>query len=194
MDELLGKLGSAGPQGQGSGGLQDLLGGLMGSGGLGSILGGGSGAGSRNGNAGRFGGVLGGGVAALIPTLLPAVLGMLGSRGPGGQPGIHQLVDDMHAGGLGGLVGSWVGTGASLPISAAQVAQVLTPEQLAELSAKSGVPPDQISAGVAAILPHAVSSLTPDGVVPDHAQIQDTTNQLQRALAAFTGNQPGPAG
>jgi uncharacterized protein YidB (DUF937 family) len=196
MDDLLGKLTGGVTKGQGSGGLEDLLGGLMGSGGLGSLLGGGSNAGinrtTSGGGAGGLGGVLGGGVAGLIPTLLPAVLGMLGSRAAGGQSGMHQLIDDMHAGGLGDVAGSWVGTAPSQPISAAQVAQVLTPAQLAELAATSGIPADQIGAGVAAILPHAVSSLTPDGVVPDHAQVQAGAAQLQQALAALTGGLAGP--
>lgn len=191
MDELLGKLTGGRSPGQAAGGIEDLLGKLTGGGGLGSILGGGSAAGAGNGTAGGLGGMLGGGVAGLIPTLLPAVIGMLGSRGPGGQSGVHQLADTMHAGGLGDLIGSWVGSAPSQPISAAQVAQVLTPQQLADLSAKSGVPPDQIGAGVAAILPHAVSTLTPDGVLPDHAQVQSTAQQLQQALAVLTGGQPG---
>lgn len=192
MDELLGKL-TGGTQGQGSGGLADLLGGLMGSGGLGSILGPGSTIGGRAGGpAGAgLGGVLGGGVAALIPTLLPAVIAMLGSRGASGQSGVHQLIDGMHAGGLGDIASSWVGTTPSQPISADQVAQVLTPAQLAELAAKSGIPADQISAGVAAILPDAVSSLTPDGVLPDHAAVQASAGQLQQALASLTGGLSG---
>jgi uncharacterized protein YidB (DUF937 family) len=205
MDDLFGKLTGGVTQRQGSGGIEDLLGGLLGrgglgsilgggssSGGLGSILGGGSSAGVNRTGSGGLGGTLGGGVAALIPTLLPAVLGMLGNKGPNGQSGMHQLIDDMHAGGLGDVAGSWVGTAPSQPISAAQVAQMLTPAQLAELSAKSGIPADQISAGVAAILPHAVSTLTPDGVVPDHAQVQAGAAQLQQALAALTGGLAGP--
>ena len=187
MDDLLKKVEGAAGQSQGAGGLGDVLGGLMGSGGLGSILGAGAGAGVGNAMGGGLGSILGGGMGALIPTLLPAILGMLGKIGPGGQSGMHQLVDTANANGLQDLVGSWVGHGPSQPMSATQVQQVLSPEQLGDLAAKTGLPADQVSQGVAAILPHIVDTLTPNGTLPDHADVQNATNQLQQVLASITG-------
>jgi uncharacterized protein YidB (DUF937 family) len=70
------------------------------------------------------------------------------------------------------------------------VAELLTPHQLAELVASSGLPKDQVSQGVAAILPDVVSHLTPTGEVPDHGQVQATTNQLQTALTGLFGDKP----
>ncbi|HEY3410050.1 MAG TPA: YidB family protein [Propionicimonas sp.] len=197
MDELLKGLagGGQGPSGQGqpgqAGGIGDLLGGLLGGGGLGSILGAGVGAGVGNSMGGGMGSILGGGLGALLPTLLPALLGMLGGKsGAGGGSGMHQLVDTMHAKGMGDVAGSWVGTGASQPITAAQVEQLLSPGQLAQLAAESGLPPDQVSQGVAAVLPDIVSTLTPGGTLPDPAQVQATTDQLRTALAGLPGGQP----
>ena len=197
MDDLLKGLtggtqgqGSGGPAGQG-GGLGDLLGGLLSGGGLGSALGAGVGAGVGNAMGGGIGSMFGGGLGAMLPALLPAVLGMLGgSSGGTGQSGMHQIVDAMQAKGLGDVAGSWVGTGANQPISAAQVEQVLSPEQLAELAAASGLPREQVSQGVAAVLPEIVNSLTPGGTLPDHAQVQATTAQLQSALAGLAGGKP----
>ena len=124
----------------------------------------------------------------MLPALLPAVLGMLGGKsGAASQSGMHQLVDTMHAKGMGDVAGSWVGTGANQPITAAEVEQLLSPEQLAQLAAESGLPPDQVSQGVAAVLPDVVNTLTPDGSLPDHAQVQATTDQLQAALAGLAG-------
>jgi uncharacterized protein YidB (DUF937 family) len=88
---------------------------------------------------------------------------------------------------MGDVAGSWVGTGANQPITAAQVEQVLSPEQLAQLAAESGLPPDQVSQGVAAVLPDVVNTLTPDGMLPDHAQVQATTDQLRSVLAGLAG-------
>lgn len=192
MDELLKGLsgGGQGQPGQG-GGLGNLLGGLMGGGGLGSALGAGLGAGVGGSMGGGMGSMLGGGLGALIPTLLPAVLGMLGGRsGASSQSGMHQLVDTMHANGMGDVAQSWVGTGANQPITAEQVEKVLTPEQLAQLAASSGLAPDQVTQGVAAVLPDVVNTLTPGGTLPDHAQVQATTDQMQTALAALTSGQP----
>lgn len=185
MDDLL-KGVTGGGQGQGAGGIGDLLGNLLGGGNLGSVLGAGAGAGIGNSMGGGLGSVFGGGVGALIPTLLPAILGMLGGRTPANQSGLHQVVDTMHASGLGAVAQSWVGSGPNQPITAAQVEHVFTPEQLAELSAKSGIPADQVSAGVASILPHVVNSLTSGGTLPEPAQVQGVVGQLQQALAGLT--------
>jgi uncharacterized protein YidB (DUF937 family) len=136
---------------------------------------------------GGMGSMLGGGLGAM----LPAVLGMLGGRsGAGNTSGMHQLVDTMQAKGMGDVAGSWVGTGANQPITAAQVEQVLSPEQLTQLAAESGLPPEQVSQGVAAVLPDVVNTLTPDGSLPDHAQVQATTDQLRGALAGLAGGKP----
>jgi uncharacterized protein YidB (DUF937 family) len=118
----------------------------------------------------------------------PALLGMLGGRsGATGGSGVHQLVDTMHANGMGDVAQSWVGTGANQPISPEQVARVLSPEQLAQLSAASGLLTEQAAQSVAAVLPDLVNHLTPDGSLPDPAQVTATTDQLQSALAGLTG-------
>ncbi len=192
MDELIKGL-TGGGQGQpdqaqpGQGGIGDLLGGLLGGGGLGSVLGAGAGAGVGNAIGGAMGSMLGGGLGAILPALL-AMLG--GKSGDSNQSGMHRLVATMHANGMGDVAGSWVGTGANQPITAAQVERVLSPEQLAQLAAASGVPPEQVSQGVAAVLPDVVNTLTPSGTLPEHEQVQATTDQLQAALAGLTGGRP----
>jgi uncharacterized protein YidB (DUF937 family) len=192
MDDLLKGLAGQAQGGQGGqgglggqGGIGDLLGGLLGGRDVGSLLGAGVGAGVGNSLGGGMGSMLGGGLGALLPTVLPAVLGMLGGKGSGEPSGMHQLVDTMHANGLGEIARSWVGSGANQPISAAQIAQALTPEQMTELSARTGLPAEQVSAAVAAILPDVVNSLTPNGTLPDHAQVRNTTSQLQDMLAGL---------
>lgn len=195
MDDLLKGLTGGGQgtgqsqQGAAAGGLGGLLGGLAGGGGLGSILSAGLGAGVGSQLGGGMGSILGGGLGAMLPSLLPAILGMLGGKAGADRSGMHQMVDTMHANGLGGVAQSWVGTGENQSISAADVQRVLTPEQLAELSAKSGLSPEQVSQGVAAVLPDVVNHLTPDGSLPDPAQVQGTTSQLQEALAGLTAGQ-----
>lgn len=194
MDDLLkgitgGGQGETGQTGQ-AGGIGDLLGGLMGQGGLGSVLGAGLGAGAGNAVGGGMGSMLGGGLGAMLPALLPAILAMLGGKSGAGQSGMHQLVDTMHAKGMGDVAQSWVGTGANQPITAAQVEQLLTPEQIAQLAASSGLPPEQVSQGVAAVLPDVINTLTPGGAVPDHAQVQASTGQLQTALSGLLGGRP----
>lgn len=53
-----------------------------------------------------------------------------------------------------------------------------------------GLPTEQVTQGVAAVLPDVVNTLTPDGTLPDHAQVQATTHQLRSALSGITASKP----
>jgi len=129
------------------------------------------------------------GAGGLGELRLPAILGLLGAPGGNNQTGLHQLIDTMHANGLGSVAQSWVGNGANQAITPAQVEQVLTSGQITELAAKSGLPPDQLRAGVAAILPHLVSGLSPSGSLPEPAQVQGMLGQMQQALGGLAKGQ-----
>jgi uncharacterized protein YidB (DUF937 family) len=194
MDDLLKDItgaaqGQTAQAGQPGGPLGELLGGLLGGGGLGSILGaaGAGGAGGTTGVTGLGGTANPAGGLAALGTLLPAILSLLGGQGGANQTGLHQIVNTMQANGLGNIAQSWIGNGASQPITPAQVEQVLSSSQLSELAAKSGLPPDQLKSGIAAILPHLVSGLSPSGSLPEVAQVQGTVGQIQQALDGLTG-------
>jgi uncharacterized protein YidB (DUF937 family) len=97
--------------------------------------------------------------------LLQAVLAMLGNDGQAG--GLSGLVTKFQQGGLGDVVGSWVGTGQNLPISADQLQQVLGPDALSGLAAKFGLSPGDLGGQLSQLLPQAVDRLTPNGQMPD---------------------------
>ena len=155
MDELLKKLQSQGGQPGGLGGL-----------------------------GGGLGGMLGGGAGATLPALLPQVLGMLGGGAGKGQTGMHQLLDNMQSKGLGGVADSWVGPGPSQSITPAQAEQVMGPEKVKQLAAKSGLPVDQVRQGLATMLPGLVDHLTPNGQVPAASEVQSTVSSLLRGLGS----------
>lgn len=164
MDDLLKQLqgggGSSGTSG-GAGGLGGLLGGGGGGGGLGGLLGGG----------GLNMGMLGA-VAPILPSLLPALLKMLGGSSSGGKTGVEQVVSNMQAQGLGPKADSWVGPGPSEPISPDEAEQALGPDKVQQLSDESGVPKDQVKHGLSALLPGVMNHLTPDGKLPNPDQLQ----------------------
>lgn len=84
----------------------------------------------------------------------------------GGQGGgLGGLVQDFQQQGLGHLVESWVGTGQNLPVSAAQIQQVLGPKVQA-MAAQHGVSADTVSQAISQLLPHLVDQLTPNGQLP----------------------------
>ena len=97
------------------------------------------------------------------PGLVNSVLGMLTS---GQQGGLQSLIQSMEQQGLGAIASSWVGTGQNLPISPAQIEQLLGNQKLRELAAQHGIDIDQIASHLAQILPVAVDKLTPNGTVP----------------------------
>ena len=189
MDDLLKELGGAaqgqtgqtGQTSQAGGPLDELLG-VLGGGGLGSILGGAGWAVGRPVWAAR----------RIRPAAWPPWArscrrssASLGARVATTRPGLHQIVGNMQANGLGGVAQSWIGNGASQAITPAQVEQVLSSSQLSELAAKSGLPPDQLKSGIAAILPHLVSGLSPNGSLPEPAQVQGLIGQIQGALGGL---------
>jgi uncharacterized protein YidB (DUF937 family) len=75
-------------------------------------------------------------------------------------------VQAFHEKGLGGVVNSWVGTGANQSITAEQIQSVLGNEHIKEFAAKAGIPPEQASAKIAEYLPQVVDKLTPNGQLP----------------------------
>ena len=107
---------------------------------------------------GMFDGLLGGIVGAGMVT---AVNGIIEKHG-----GLQGVVNEFERNGLGPTVKSWIGTGPNQPISADQVQQVLGPELLQQLSAKSGLSVEELTQKLSQVLPQAVDRLTPDGKIP----------------------------
>jgi Uncharacterized protein conserved in bacteria len=80
----------------------------------------------------------------------------------GGLPGV---LEKFRAAGLADEVASWVGKGANLQITAAQITQVLGSSTIQAAAGKLGIAPSEISAKIAEYLPQVVDRMTPDGTV-----------------------------
>jgi len=106
---------------------------------------------------GLWDGLIGGAAGAEMVTV---VNGFIEKHG-----GVKGIVDQFEKQGFGPTVQSWVGTGENQPISPAQVNQALGSDSLQELAAKLGIPPEEMAAKLADLLPKAVDKLTPDGTV-----------------------------
>jgi uncharacterized protein YidB (DUF937 family) len=104
---------------------------------------------------------LGGSAAgSKTPSLDHAVAEVIGSGG------LNSLVQRFQSAGLGGVIASWIGTGANQPISGDMLHGVLGSEWVQQLAAKTGLPADQLLSQLAHHLPTAVDRLTPDGQLP----------------------------
>ncbi len=117
-------------------------------------------------------------------SILDALKGLAGGQGAtSGNPtldliggliqksgGIGGLVSALQQGGLGGVVNSWIGTGANQQVSGPQLGQALVGtaagQHVGAMAQKLGVDPSQILGQLAQHLPGAVDHLTPDGQVP----------------------------
>ena len=162
----------------GSGGLGDLLGGVLGGhggqgSGLGDVLGGLLGGAGGNTGAGGVGALLGGVLAG----------GTGGAGGAGGAGGLGSLLDQFQRAGFGEQVSSWVGSGQNLPISPAAIAQVFGGQALAQVAQRAGVSEAEASEGLSQLLPEVVDRVTPDGQLPNLEQLAASAAALTRQFS-----------
>jgi uncharacterized protein YidB (DUF937 family) len=96
--------------------------------------------------------------------MLDAVTMMLNDPKTGGLQG---LVTMFEQGGMGGVIASWVGTGANQSISAEQIQAVLGSEQVQAIASRLGLNTQDVAGHLAQLLPQVVDKLTPGGSIPD---------------------------
>ncbi|MEW6466142.1 MAG: YidB family protein [Pseudomonadota bacterium] len=121
---------------------------------LGSVLGGQSGAQAAPGGE-------------ALAQVLGGLLSGSGSGGAGG--GLGGLVEQFQRAGLGEVIGSWIGTGRNLPVSAEQIGQVLGSDTVAQIAQRLGVDPAQAAGQLSHLLPEVIDRLTPNGQLPAQA-------------------------
>ena len=142
---------------------------------------------------GGLGALLGGSNGGALTSLLPGVIGMLGGKSgssttkkgkgsAGASSGLEALIAALSAGGLGDIVGSWIGGGPNKPITPAQVKKGVGAKKLAELSAQSGMPVNDVAKHLSVLLPGLVNHLTPDGTVPEASSLDAALQRLQGSL------------
>jgi uncharacterized protein YidB (DUF937 family) len=108
-------------------------------------------------NMGLLDGLIGGAIGAEMVTV---VNGFIEKHG-----GVKGLADQFQKQGLGPTFQSWVGTRENLPVSPDQMHQVMGAETVQQLAAKLGIPPGELTAKIAEILPKAIDKMTPGGNV-----------------------------
>ena len=103
---------------------------------------------------GILGGVVGGEMATVVNSFIER------------HGGVQGIVTQMQQQGLGATVKSWVGTGPNQPITADQVHQAFGQGTIAELAAKAGLTPQELSQKLSQVLPQVIDKLTPTGQIP----------------------------
>jgi uncharacterized protein YidB (DUF937 family) len=99
--------------------------------------------------------------------------GLLSGLGGGGLgSGLRELLDRFRQSGHEDTAQSWVSTGANRPIAAHDMEQVLGAERIEWLMQQTGLPKEQLLAGLSQHLPGAVDQLTPKGQVPTDEELE----------------------
>lgn len=80
--------------------------------------------------------------------------------------GVSGIVNQLQTKGLGDTVKSWVGTGPNAPVSGEALHEAFGSQTVADLAAKFGMSPAELSEKLAQVLPQAVDKMTPGGQVP----------------------------
>jgi uncharacterized protein YidB (DUF937 family) len=140
----------------------------------------------------------------ILDSLLNSVMGGNAGAAPGGSASAQQSPMMMMAlqllqqnGGIQGLlakfqqagyadqVQSWISTGQNMPISADALAKVLGHGQLGTAAQGLGVDSSEAAGGLAAMLPHVIDQLTPQGSIP-----HDDGDLVSKALALLNQQRP----
>lgn len=130
------------------------------------------------------GGAMSSGLTSMISGGLGGLTGMLshvsgGNAGPAISDGLQHLMDRFRQNGLGEKIESWISTSPNKPISPGEMEQGLGSDMVNWLTKETGMPKDQLLAGLTKYLPEAVDKLTPHGKVPTPQEAQQHVNQQQ---------------
>ena len=114
-----------------------------------------------------------------IGDVLGQVLGG-GSGGRGAAGGLGGLLEQLRHAGFGEQADSWVGRGASKPISPDAMTQIFGHDGLEQISRQAGISQDEASRGLSQLLPEVVDRMTPDGEVPDASALANSVDDFAR--------------
>jgi uncharacterized protein YidB (DUF937 family) len=105
--------------------------------------------------------------------LLGRLGGSLGGAGAGGllSGGLGELLERFQQNGQGDTAESWVGTGPNKQIAPSQLEQAIGPDVLDTLTKQTGLSRDELLARLSRELPDAVDKYTPQGRLPQEAEL-----------------------
>jgi uncharacterized protein YidB (DUF937 family) len=155
-----------------SGGLGDILGGMLGGGAPGGRSP--DPRATQAGSSGGLGDILGGlmGNTQAMPGGLGGMLGgLLGGAAAGGalNGGLRNLIGDMEENGQGDAARSWVSNGPNKSLSPNDLASAIGADDIDAVSQQTGMSRDDMLAALSQHLPDLVNQLTPNGRLPtDH--------------------------
>jgi uncharacterized protein YidB (DUF937 family) len=119
-------------------------------------------------------------ISAALQELLAPKQGQM----PGGQAaaptspeqqsssGLDALLRQFQQNGFGEIINSWIGPGQNQPISPTDLRQAMGQNTVNNLSQQTGAPQDELLALLSKYLPGVIDKLTPNGQVPNQADLR----------------------
>lgn len=111
--------------------------------------------------------------------LMDMATDLIADRESGGLEGLARLFKNQ---GLGEAISSWIGTGQNQPVTADQVENAIGSEKIRQYAEKLGFSSEDVSRGLAAVLPRIIDMLTPEGKVPDQSGLEQEIAGLKGKL------------
>jgi uncharacterized protein YidB (DUF937 family) len=117
-------------------------------------------------------------MAAMAAVAAPMVIKFL----QGG--GLNKLLGGFQEKGMADKAESWVGKGENKAITPQELEQVVPAEQIDQIAQKTGASREQTEELLAQALPQVVNQVTPEGQLPDQAQVDQRLDQLLQQVQA----------
>lgn len=104
---------------------------------------------------------------------------IIADRESGGLDGLASRFEDQ---GLGDVISSWIGTDRNQPVSAEQIESAIGSERIHKVADFLGFSSEDVSNGLAAVLPRIIDLLTPDGRVPEQGELEQEVSEFRDKL------------
>jgi uncharacterized protein YidB (DUF937 family) len=111
--------------------------------------------------------------------LLETVLGLITNPQTGGLEG---LVQNFKNRGMNDIISSWISTGKNMPVSDNQIQNALGMDQILQIAKQFGASKEEVSGGLASLLPEIIDKLTPNGALPGADALDQGLNRLKKDL------------
>ena len=99
--------------------------------------------------------------------------------------GLRGMVESFKSQGMEDTINSWIGTGKNMPISPAEILKALGSDRLRGFSEKANVSQQEISGGLASLLPEIIDKLTPQGRIPDNRLLEEELQEMKKKIVGF---------
>ena len=91
---------------------------------------------------------------------------------------MQKLLGNMQSKGMEDKAESWVAKDVNQPITPQELQQVVPKEEIDQLAQQTGATPEQAEEVLAQALPQVVDKVTPEGQLPQQAQVDEMLGQL----------------